>query len=94
MGPEDLSESEHEVLKGLGDHQQTSKGAGGSFAEVAVHVRGLRSSTPEDNVEREVIDGLESLERKGYVTKAGETKDALKAPIYEVSPEGWKRLNR
>lgn len=91
----ELSGVEREVLIALRRHQQTSPSEpGGWFAVVAVHVRSERHSTESDDVEREVIDNLEALELKGLVTRVGATKDGAEFPIYQLSSDGMRLLDR
>jgi hypothetical protein len=95
MGVQGLSEIEREVLRGLWEHQRTSLGGttGGTVDQVAVHVRASRGSPEEDNVEREVAEAIESLERMGDVTKVDQTADLSNAPIYGLTSEGLKQVN-
>jgi hypothetical protein len=91
--PGGLTELEREVLDALRDHIQTSAGErGGWYALVAQHVRTTRGSTADDDVEQEVIEALDSLERKGCVTKIGQTEDLARFPIYELTEAGHRAL--
>jgi hypothetical protein len=70
----------------------TPGGSGAWFAIVAAHMRSRYVPLHPDEVEAEVVDALNSLEQRGYMTRLGVTRDPARFPLYGVAQRAMERF--